>query len=211
MRIKYIVAALVAALLCGSGLSAQTPEEIVKKMSAQMDRAEAEGLIMDLNIKMPIVGTVKSHNLVLGEKMKTIATGKDKKAVMWMNETTKWEYDEQNNEITISSKEPSSDKNKSNSDMKAFDSLTNGYDLVLEKETEDAWYIICKKSKSNKEKDDPVKMDLAVSKATNLPIYLRMKQSVVTISIENVGIGVSEKSVTFNPADFPNAKIIDKR
>ena len=54
-------------------------------------------------------------------------------------------------------------------------------------------------------------MDLAVSKATYLPIYLRMKQSVVSVSIEKVSIGVSEKSVTFNPAEYPNAKIIDKR
>ena len=143
--------------------------------------------------------------------MKTVATGKDKKAIMWMNETTKWEYDQQTNEIVITSNEPSKDKDKGNSEMKAFDSLTDGYDLVLEKETADAWYILCKKSKSNKDKDDPNKMNLAVSKATNLPIYLRMKQSVVTVSIENVGIGVSEKSVTFNPAEYPNAKIIDKR
>jgi len=211
MKIKYIVAAFVAVLLGAAGLNAQTPEEIVKKMSVQLDRAEAEGLIMDLNIKMPIVGTVKSHNLVLGEKMKTIASGKNKRAIMWMNETTKWEYDEQTNEIVITSNEPSKDKDKGNSDMKAFDSLTDGYDLVLERETADAWYILCKKSKSNKDKDDPNKMNLAVSKATNLPIYLRMKQSVVTVSIENVGIGVSEKSVTFNPAEYPNAKIIDKR
>ncbi|MBQ8060389.1 MAG: hypothetical protein IJ205_00385 [Bacteroidales bacterium] len=211
MKIKYIVAAFVAVLLGAAGLNAQTPEEIVKKMSVQLDRAEAEGLIMDLNIKMPIVGTVKSHNMVLGKKMKTVATGKDKKAIMWMNETTKWEYDQQTNEIVITSNEPSKDKDKGNSEMKAFDSLTDGYDLVLEKETADAWYILCKKSKSNKDKDDPNKMNLAVSKATNLPIYLRMKQSVVTVSIENVGIGVSEKSVTFNPAEYPNAKIIDKR
>ena len=209
MRIKYIVAALVAVFLCGAVLSAQTPEEIVKKMSAQMDRAETEGMIMDLNIKMPIIGMVNSHNLVLGDKMKTTVTSKDKKAIMWIDATTKWEYDEQAGEITITAKTQSEDKSKS--DMKAFDDITDGYNLVLERETADAWYILCKKSRSNKDKDDPAKMDLAVSKATNLPIYLRMKQSVVTVSIENVGIGVSEKSVTFNPADFPNAKIIDKR
>ena len=90
MRIKYIVAALVAVLLCGAGLSAQTPEEIVKKMSAQMDRAETEGVVMDLNIKMPIIGMVNSHNLVLGDKMKTTVTSKDKKAIMWIDATTKW-------------------------------------------------------------------------------------------------------------------------
>lgn len=210
MGIKNIVAALAAVLICGSGLYAQTPEEIVGKMSKQMDRAETEGLVMDLNMKLPVIGSITSHNLIRGDKMKVTVSGKGKKAVMWSDGTTRWEYDEEAGEITVQSQKQS-DSKKENSEMKAFDSLTEGYDLILEKETADAWYILCKKSKSNKDKDDPAKIDLAVSKATYLPIYLRMKQSVVSVSIEKVSIGVSEKSVTFNPAEYPNAKIIDKR
>ena len=210
MGIKNIVAALAAVLICGSGLYAQTPEEIVGKMSKQMERAETEGLVMDLNMKLPVIGSITSHNLIRGDKMKVTVSGKGKKAVMWSDGTTRWEYDEEAGEITVQSQKQS-DSKKENSEMKAFDSLTEGYDLILEKETADAWYILCKKSKSNKDKDDPAKMDLAVSKATYLPIYLRMKQSVVSVSIEKVSIGVSEKSVTFNPAEYPNAKIIDKR
>ena len=210
MRIKYIVAALVAVFFWGTSLSAQTPEEIVRKMSEQLDRADAEGIAMDLNMKMPVVGSFTTHNLVRGDRMKSTVTGKVKKVIMWYDGTTNWVYDEQAGEITVSPQKQS-DSKKDNSDMKAFESITNGYDLVLERETADAWYILCKKSKSNKDKDDPAKMDLAVSKATYLPIYLRMKQSVVSVSIEKVSIGVSEKSVTFNPAEYPNAKIIDKR
>lgn len=210
MGIKNIVAALAAVLICGSGLYAQTPEEIVGKMSKQMERAETEGLVMDLNMKLPVIGSITSHNLIRGDKMKVTVSGKGKKAVMWSDGTTRWEYDEEAGEITVQSQKQS-DSKKENSEMKAFDSLTEGYDLILEKETADAWYILCKKSKSNKDKDDPAKIDLAVSKATYLPIYLRMKQSVVSVSIEKVSIGVSEKSVTFNPAEYPNAKIIDKR
>ena len=210
MGIKNIVAALAAVLICGSGLYAQTPEEIVGKMSKQMERAETEGLVMDLNMKLPVIGSITSHNLIRGDKMKVTVSGKGKKAVMWSDGTTRWEHDEEAGEITVQSQKQS-DSKKENSEMKAFDSLTEGYDLILEKETADAWYILCKKSKSNKDKDDPAKIDLAVSKATYLPIYLRMKQSVVSVSIEKVSIGVSEKSVTFNPAEYPNAKIIDKR
>lgn len=179
-------------------------------MSKQMERAETEGLVMDLNMKLPVIGSITSHNLIRGDKMKVTVSGKGKKAVMWSDGTTRWEYDEEAGEITVQSQKQS-DSKKENSEMKAFDSLTEGYDLILEKETADAWYILCKKSKSNKDKDDPAKIDLAVSKATYLPIYLRMKQSVVSVSIEKVSIGVSEKSVTFNPAEYPNAKIIDKR
>lgn len=211
MWIKKIVAALAAILVYGSGLFAQTPEEIVNKMSEQMKRADAEGVVMDMIIKMPVIGAITSHNLIRGDKMKSTATVKGKKAVIWSDGTTTWTYDEQAGEITVSPRKQSDDSKKEDSDLKAFESLTDGYDLTLEKETSEAWYILCKKSKSNKDKDDPGKMDLTVSKSTYLPIYMRMKQSVMSVSIEKVSIGVSEKSVTFNPSDYPNAKIVDKR
>ena len=95
--------------------------------------------------------------------------------------------------------------------LKAVDSIANGYELSLQKETEDAWYILCKKSRSNKVKDDPAKMELAVAKGTYLPIYIRIKKSLISISMENVTPGVDEASVTFNPDEFPGATIIDKR
>ena len=38
-----------------------------------------------------------------------------------------------------------------------------------------------------------------------------MKESMVTVSLENVKPGVAEADITFNPADYPNATIIDKR
>ena len=71
MRVKYFFAALAALFLSGAALSAQTPEEIVQKMIAEMDRGDTEGFSMDFNMKIPIVGTVYSHNMVLGDKMKT--------------------------------------------------------------------------------------------------------------------------------------------
>lgn len=76
--------------------------------------------------------------------------------------------------------------------LSTFDRITEGYTLHLQKETADAWYILCKKARTNKDKDDPKKMELAVAKATYLPIYLRMKKSFITVSIENVTIGVSD-------------------
>ena len=54
-------------------------------------------------------------------------------------------------------------------------------------------------------------MELSVSKATYLPICLRAKASLFTFSIENYALGVTEESVTFDPAAYPNANIIDKR
>lgn len=93
MRVKYLFAALAALFLSGSFLFAQTPEEIVERMIAEMDRGSAEGFSMDFNMKIPIVGTVYSHNMVLGDKMKTQLTGKDKSSTSWSDATTKWTYD----------------------------------------------------------------------------------------------------------------------
>lgn len=208
MRVKYFFAALAALFLSGAALSAQTPEEIVQKMIAEMDRGDTEGFSMDFNMKIPIVGTVYSHNMVLGDKMKTQLTGKDKSSTSWSDATTKWTYDNRSGEITIENKTSSG---SDNSDTKAFDNIADGYRLTLKKETADAWYIVCKKLKSNKNKDDARKMELTVSKATYLPICLRAKASLFTFSIENYVLGVSEESVTFDPAAFPNATIIDKR
>ena len=63
----------------------------------------------------------------------------------------------------------------------------------------------------NKDKDDPKRMNIAVSKADYSCIYLKTKTHGIGISMENFKIGVTDKQVTFNPADFPNAKIIDER
>lgn len=212
--IKRIILVIAAALLSGATLLAQTPEEIVERMMDEMDRGSAEGFSMDFNMNLPVVGTVYSHNMVLGERMKSVVTGKDKNgkdktSVSWSDATTKWTYKSETGEITIENKASSSDSDKS--ETKAFDNLTNGYKLTLKKETDDAWYIVSKKLRTNKNKDDAKKMELTVSKATYLPICLRSKSLLITVSIENYALGVTEESVTFDPAAYPNAPIVDKR
>lgn len=208
MKIKYIIIALTAMFLSGAVLSAQTPEEIVQKMIAEMDRGDVEGFSMDFNMKIPIIGTVYSHNMVLGDKMKSEINGKDKTSVSWSDATTKWTYKSETGEITIENKTSSGSENTGTEN---FDNIADGYKLTLKKETADAWYIVCKKLRSNKNKDDAKKMELTVSKATYLPICLRAKTLLFTFSIENYALGVSEESVTFDPAAYPNATIIDKR
>ena len=92
-----------------------------------------------------------------------------------------------------------------------FSGITKGYDVKLQSETDKAWYFKCKKSKGNKDKNDPKKMDLVVEKGTYYPISLSTKAMIASISIHDVSFGVTEDQVTFNPAAYPNAKVIDKR
>ena len=104
-------------------------------------------------------------------------------------------------------------ENKANSgDTNLITGVSEGYDLSFDRKTNDkVWYIVCKKNKSNKDKDDPRRIDLAVSKADYSTIYMKTKAKGIGISMENFHIGVTEKDVTFNPADYPNAKIVDER
>lgn len=209
MSIKSFVSSIAALFVGISALSAQTPEEIVKEMTTRLARCESEGFSMDFSIGLPIVGTFVSHNMVRGEKLRSEMEKEGKKSISWTDATTKWSYDVNAGEITISTKDSSTSSDTS--DMEAFEGIVDGYDLVLQKETVDTWYILCKKSRKNKDKNDPKRMELAVAKTTYLPVYLRARQSLFSFSIENITPGVSEESVTFDPAGFPGVKIIDNR
>lgn len=206
-----VMVALAAMLITAASLPAQTAGEIVNKMSETMDRSEAEGYTMDFIMKMPIIGTMNSHNQIRGNKSKSVIGGAEGESIVWTDATTTWTYDPKKGEITIDAKKEGESTQSGDSEMSQFDNLEDGYDLSIQKETADAWYIVCKKSRNNKEKDDPKRIDLAVAKATYLPIYLRTSVSVVSISIENFKLGVSEESVTFRPEDYPGATVIDKR
>ena len=113
------------------------------------------------------------------------------------------------NELTIDNASKNSGVESNADDM--FSGITKGYDVKLQSETDKAWYFKCKKSKGNKDKNDPKKMDLIVEKGTYYPISLSTKAMIASISIHDVSFGVTEDQVTFNPAAYPNAKVIDKR
>ena len=91
------------------------------------------------------------------------------------------------------------------------DSVTEGYDVFLKKETDQAWYLQCKKNKSNTNKDDPKTMDLVIAKGTYHPISLSARVSGITVTMRDLGFNVTEKEVTFNKADYPGVTIVDKR
>ena len=110
-----IITTIFATLFLGTAsLMAQTPEEIVRKMSEQLDRADVEGFTMDLNMKLPILGTIHSHNLVFRDKLKVEASNKTMKKTSWTNATTKWVYAPDTNEIIITAKEVTSTSDGNN-------------------------------------------------------------------------------------------------
>lgn len=190
----------------------QTAEEIVAKMDEVMEASGVDGqnMRMTMDIKIPILGTMSTNAYVLGDKMRMDATVMGKKVVTWMDGETSWTYNAAENTITIENQDKTKESTEQEN-MKMFQSATEGYDVSISKETADAWYIKCKKNKSNTNKDDPKTMDIVVAKDTYQPVSLSAKVSGITVTMRNLGFDVTESQVTFNKADYPTATVIDKR
>ena len=189
----------------------QTAEEIVARMDenmAQYDEKDGVSLVMD--IKMPIIGTFSTKAYTRGEKTRMEMSKAGAEFIVWKDGDTEYTYDVTKKEIEIKNSSPAKDSSDGG-DVEMFNSITDGYDVSIKKETPTAWYITCKKSRSNTEKDDPKTMDLVVAKGTYDALSLSMKKSGITITLRDLKYGVTEKQVTFNPADYPDATIIDKR
>ena len=190
---------------------AQTPQEIVSRMQAEMDKHdESEGFAMTMDVKIIIVGTISSRSYVLGDKMRVEASRDGNQFVTWSDGTTDWNYDSGKNEIEITNAKPR-EKSETEGDTKLFDGITDGYDVKIDKETATEWHIRCKRLKSNPDKDAPKKMDLVISKGTYWPVSLSTSMAGASVTMRNISFGVTEKQVTFDAKEFPNVKIVDKR
>lgn len=199
--ITFIVSATIA--------MAQTPQQIVSQMEAEMDKHEKEGVVMDIDVKIPIAGTMTTKSYSLGEKTRMEVEAKGNKVITWTDGKTTWIYDSKKNEIEI--KKASQDASESEDDMEMFSGLTEGYDVTIDKETDTDWHLLCKKSKSNKDKDAPKKINLVVAKKTFMPKSLSFKAFGVTMTMRIISFGVTEEQVTFDPKKYPKATIVDKR
>ena len=209
-RISLIIC-IITAMMAPLLLRAQTPEEVVERMTQEISKGDSVGIAFDFALGIPLLGDFRTTNYSLGDKLKIDLSDKSKTKITWKDDTTDWEYDSEKNEVKIT-KAKSKENNDNNSDTGMVTGVAEGYDLSFDKNTDDqTWYITCKKKKDNKDKDDPKRIDLAVSKATYLPVYMKTKAKGIKISMENFKLGVNETEVTFNPADYPNAKIIDER
>ncbi len=190
---------------------AQTPEEIISRMEAEMAKHdEKDGLAMTMEMKIPILGTFSSRTYTLGDKYRIEVAEDGKQTITWSDGKTDWTYSSEKNEVEIT-KHAVKEKTETEGDAKMFNGITDGYDVKLDKETTDTWQFLCKRSKSNPDKDAPKKMTLIVAKGTYMPVSLSASVSLMTITMRDLSYGVTEKQVTFNPEDYPNATIVDKR
>lgn len=206
---KKIVAFLVA-LTLGAAAYAQTPEEIIDRMESEMEKFESEGMSLTMDLKIFLLGTISSTAYTLGDKARIEAEVMGKKVITWTDGQTEWTYESADNVVRIKNADPSK-KSSEQDNAELLNGIADGYDVTLTRETADAWYIRCKKSRSNTNKDDPKKMDLVVAKGTYYPVSLSTEISGITVTLRNLAFHVTEKQVTFDRADFPDARIIDDR
>lgn len=205
-RMVFTLAALMMSVMA----FAQTPEEIVSRMEEAMEKHEKEGIVMTMDVKIPILGTMSTKTYMLGDSYKSEGGMMGVKIITWSDGKTNWTYDSKSKELVIEDTNLAKpDENKGDTEM--FTGVAEGYDVSIKKETDSAWHILCKKSKDNKEKDDPKTMDLVVAKGTYYPVSIAAKVSGVSVKIYDVAFGVTQKQVTFNKSDYPDAKIVDKR
>jgi outer membrane lipoprotein-sorting protein len=207
MQMKKLVLAFMAVLAAVVAAVAQTPKEIVDRMEATMNAHEKEGIIMTVDLKLLIVGTTTSKSYMLGGKTRVEMKMMGVQIITWSDGEKDWTYISKDNTLTI---EKSKGDASEAGDTEMFSGITDGYDVTLKKETADAWYFLCKKSKRNKEKDDPKTIDLVISKKNYYPLSLKASVSGMTMTMREISFGVTEADVTCDPSKFPGVKIIRK-
>ncbi len=201
----------ICALVLTTAAFAQTPEEIVVEMGKAMEKYEVtDGFAMVMEMKIPILGTFASAVKSWGDKMRMEMDVKGEQVITYIDGDTEWDYNVKEKVIKIKKRDVTK-KSKEEENMKMFQSATDGYDVTISKETDKAWYLRCKKSRSNTNKDDPKNMDLVIAKGTYMPLSLSAKVSGITITMRDLNFNVTEKDVTFNQADYPGVKIVDER
>lgn len=202
-----LMMALCAVCVWGQSMTA---EEIIAKMDEKMEGRDSENVHMIMEMKMPIIGTMKMEMWNVGDKSRTEGSMMGHQLVIFEDKTTEWEYDSNENTVTIKPAKEGGSSDSDNAEM--LSGITDGYTVKIKKETATEWIIACKKSKDNKEKDDPNNMELTVSKADYMPIKLTTSMKGVKLTMRDFSFGtVSEKFVTYDDSLFPGAKIVDKR
>ena len=201
---------VLAAALTAFVAVAQTPEEILEKMNQAMEKGDTEGMVMTMTMKIPVLGSFPTKMYTLGGKSRAEVKAMGRQLILWEDNGTTWTYDKKSEKVTIDYDGPDSSSDAEEG-LGMLNGVEDGYDLKLQKETADAWLIVCKKSKGNTNEDDPKKIEIAVYKGSYILKEMRASMKGVTMIINDVKFGVKEKDVTFDASQFPNATIIDNR
>ena len=204
--------ALITGLAIGFAAFAQSAEEILARMEKVMEpSSKADAIAMTMEMKIPILGTMGTRVYTYGDKSKMVIEAAGKEGITWMDHKSRvsWNYLKEKNTVTIENMKP--DEKSESDDAEMFKGVAEGYDVSIRKETDKCWYIACKKSRTNPNKDDPKNMEIVVAKGTYMPVSLSAKTSGITMTMKDIDLNVTEADVTFDPSAYPGVTIEDKR
>ena len=195
---------------------AQTGLEIVNRMNERINSRKADGLSVNVDVKVPIVGLVTTRTWILGDKRRLNVNMKGHDIITFNEGKTNWVYMSESNSLiitndTISAKVAQTQNSKGSMDMDMFGDISGGYEVTIKSENMVKWELLCKKKKSNDDDDSPKKITLEVRKDSYDPISMSTKMMGITMTMSNFKFGITEKDVTFNVADFPDVNITDQR
>lgn len=206
MKLRKILPLLVA-LFCATTSFAQDARQILERVSAAMAELNHSGAEMTLDARIPILGTIHSRVWTLGDKQKTITQFGKKKQISWIDGQSVWDYDEKSRTVTIRTDTHSAPDDN----VSLIEDVLSGYDISIKEERTDVWIIACRRSKSNKDKDAPKTMEFTVEKGSYKPVSMESRSTGLTYTLRYVKFGVSDKDVTFDPAECNGATIKDRR
>lgn len=209
---KRILCSLTA-LVCVTVAFAQTGLEIVNRMNEMINSHNSDGVSMYIDIKIPILGTVTTKTMHLGDKTRLEIEVSDEKIITYLGDTVQWLYTPGNNQATImaSNQESNNPAADAGMDIGLFDDVAEGYDISIKSENLVKWELACKKKKSNPDKDAPKNITIEVRKDTYHPLSFTSKLMGMNFTMRDFTFGVPEEMVTFTPEDHPGIIIDDKR
>lgn len=186
-------------------------------MNERINSRRDNGISVNADVKIPIVGLVTTKTTVLGEKKRVQMNIKGHDVITFNDGQTNWHYISEENSVIITNDtltkviRENRAKSGGSMDMDMFSDISEGYDITIKSENLVKWELLCKRKKGNDDDDYPKKITIEVRKETYDPILLTAKIMGLTFTMNNFKFGVTERDVTFNESDFPGVKISDQR
>ena len=192
---------------------AQTGLEILNRMNERINSHESDGVVMYIDIKIPVLGAVTTKTLHLGDNTRMEIEVSGEKIITFLEDTIQWVYIPAANEASIlgSSQKSSNPAADSGMNIGLFNDVADGYDVSIKSENLVKWELACKKKRSNPDKDAPKNITIEVRKETYHPLSFSSKMMGLTFTMRDFSFGVNEDQVKFNPDNYPGITITDKR
>ena len=203
----------VCALVWAISSFAQTGLEILNRMNERINSHDADGVSMFIDVKIPVLGTVTTKTMHLGNNTRMEIEVSGEKIITFLEDTIQWVYIPAANEASIlgSSQKSNNPAADSGMDIGLFNDVADGYDISIKSENLVKWELACKKKRSNPDKDAPKNITIEVRKETYHPLSFSSKMMGLTFTMRDFTFGVTEDQVTFNPDNYPGITITDKR